>query len=122
MHSSGTETRTGRAASVRVTASHLVVALADGRTMTVPLRWYPRLAHGTASQRRSWRLIRRGVGIHWPELDEDINVDDLLAGRRSGESKASLQRWLRSRPRAGRRPVRSTTAARQPAIRKTRRG
>ena len=122
MNSSGTETRMGRAAGIRVTASHLIVALADGRTMTVPLRWFPRLAHGTARQRRSWRLIRRGIGIHWPELDEDIAVDDLLAGRRSGESKASLQRWLRSRPRAARKPVRSTTAARQPSIPKARRG
>ena len=120
MSSSSTETRMGKAADVRVTPSHLIVALADGRTMTVPLRWFPRLAHGTASQRRSWRLIRRGVGIHWPELDEDINVEDLLAGRRSGESKASLQRWLRSRSRAGRKPVRPTAPAHRPTIRKTR--
>lgn len=82
----------------------------------------PKRAHGTASQRRSWRLIRRGVGIHWPELDEDINVDDLLAGRRSGESKASLQQWLQARSRAGRKLVRSTSAGRPPSIRKTRRG
>jgi hypothetical protein len=74
-----------------------MVGLRDGRTVIVPLRWYPRLVHGTASQRRRWQLIGRGEGIHWPDLDEDISVAALLAGRASGESQGSLRRWLRSR-------------------------
>ena len=108
-----TKERGGRAAKVRVSASKLLIALTAGRTVTVPLQWYPRLVHGTASQRRSWRLIGRGAGIHWPALDEDISVDDLLAGRPSDESKASLQRWLGTReksvPRSRRPPARSTS-------------
>ena len=75
----------------------LTVDLADGRTITVPLAWFPRLAHGTAAERSNWRLIGGGVGIHWPDLDEDISVESLLAGRRSGETQASLRRWLRGR-------------------------
>ncbi len=79
----------------------LVVDLVDGRTLTVPLAWYPRLAHGTLAERSSWRLIGRGEGIHWPDLDEDISVEGLLAGRRSGETQQSLRRWLQSRKPAG---------------------
>jgi len=84
-----------------VSEDTLVVDLADGRTLSVPLAWYPRLAHGTPAERAEWRLIGRGEGIHWPELDEDVSVEGLLAGRRSGESQASLQRWLQSRKAAG---------------------
>lgn len=84
-----------------MTEDTLVVDLVDGRTLSVPLSWYPRLAHGTAAERAEWRLIGRGEGIHWPKLDEDISVEGLLAGRRSGESQASLQRWLQSRKAAG---------------------
>jgi hypothetical protein len=75
----------------------LIVDLADGRTITVPLAWFPRLARGTAAERANWRLIGGGVGIHWPDLDEDISVESLLAGRRSGETQASLRRWLQAR-------------------------
>jgi len=75
----------------------LVVELVDGRTLTVPLTWYPRLAHGTPDERANWRLIGEGEGIHWPDVDEDISVEGLLAGRRSGETQASLRRWLESR-------------------------
>ena len=75
----------------------LIVDLAEGRTITVPLAWFPRLAHGTAAERANWRLIGGGVGIHWPDLDEDISAESLLAGRRSGETQASLRRWLRAR-------------------------
>src|SRR5882672_7473926 len=97
MSSSRTDVRQAEAAKVRVTLNDLLVDLSDGRTVTVPIQWYPRLAHGTVAERRRWRLIGRGEGIHWPDLDEDISVDDLLAGRPSGESRASLLRWLRSR-------------------------
>src|SRR5437762_14295882 len=88
-----------RAVAVKVTDDELAVQLEDGRTVAVPLVWYPRLLHGTKRERSRWRLIGRGVGIHWPALDEDISVAGLLAGRRSGESQASLKRWFDSRPR-----------------------
>lgn len=113
MRSSATEAGVLKALDVRVNARDLVVALVDGRTLSVPLRWYPRLAHATAAERRSWRLVERGRGIHWPELDEDIDVVDLLAGHRSGESKASLERWLQARPRARTRRVRSAAHQRR---------
>ena len=85
------------AATINVDDEMLFVDLSDGRTISVPLAWYPRLASGTQEERTSWRLIGGGRGIHWPDLDEDISVDDLLAGRPSGESQASLKRWLDKR-------------------------
>ena len=84
-----------------VTDDALLVELVDGRTLSVPLLWYPRLAHATAAERGNWRLIGRGAGIHWPDLDEDVSVDNLLAGKRSGESQSAFKRWLeRRRPAA----------------------
>lgn len=91
------ETIEARAQQVTVTDDALVVELLDGRTITVPLAWYPRLVHGNETERKRWRFIGEGEGIHWPELDEDISVDGLLAGRQSGESQASLRRWLDGR-------------------------
>lgn len=85
------------ATGVRVTDEALTVELADGRTLAVPLAWYPRLAHATSEERVNWRLIGRGEGIHWPDLDEDISVEGLLAGRPSGESQRSLKLWLERR-------------------------
>ena len=86
-----------RAQHVTVTEDTLTVELVDGRTVTVPVTWYPRLAHGTLAERGHWRLIGEGEGIHWPDLDEDISIEGLLAGRRSGETQASLRRWFESR-------------------------
>jgi hypothetical protein len=86
-----------RALRVSLTEDELRADLVDGRTIIVPLTWYPRLAHGTRAEREHWRLIGEGEGIHWPELDEDISVEGLLAGRRSGETQASLRRWSESR-------------------------
>ena len=94
---SGTELREAVAQSVTTSDEALMVDLADGRTITVPLVWFPRLAHGTPAERSKWRLIGGGTGIHWTDLDEDISVESLLAGRRSGETQASLQRWLQAR-------------------------
>jgi hypothetical protein len=71
--------------------------LADGRSFTVPLDWYPRLLHGTESERQNWQILGDGYAIEWPDLDEHIGVEGLLAGRRSGESDGSFQRWLASR-------------------------
>ena len=82
------------AASVAVTDDELVIALVDGRTLAVPLAWYPRLFHGTPAERTNWQLIGRGVGIHWPVLDEDISIAHALAGVPSGENATSLQKWL----------------------------
>lgn len=86
-----------RAQSVEVSDDTLSVDLVDGRTISVPTAWYPRLAHATAEQRGHWRLIGQGEGIHWPDLDEDVSVENLLSGRASGESQASLKRWLEGR-------------------------
>ena len=92
-----TELREALAQSVSVSDDALIADLVDGRTITVPLAWFPRLAHGTPAERANWRLIAGGEGIHWPDLDEDISVESLLAGRRSGETQESLRRWLRRR-------------------------
>lgn len=74
--------------------------LADGRTVIVPLAWYPRLLSGTTAERNRWRLIAGGEGIHWPDLDEDVSVEGLLEGRPSGETQASFKRWLASRAKS----------------------
>ncbi len=101
MTSSPLELRQVVARDVHVADGALVVDLADGRTLSVPLAWYPRLAHATSTERANWRFVGRGEGIHWPDLDEDVSVEGLLAGRRSGESQTSLQRWLQARKAAG---------------------
>ena len=88
-----------RAQKVRVTDDELIVELEDGRVLSVPLAWFPRLLHGTSKERSHWRLIGDGEGIHWPDLDEDIEVMHLLAGIPSQESPHSLQKWLRNRQR-----------------------
>ena len=85
------------ATRVEVSDVSLTVELVDGRSVSVPLLWYPRLVDATQAERANWRLIGRGEGIHWPDLDEDISVAGLLAGRRSGESQRSLKRWLDDR-------------------------
>jgi len=97
MSTSPSELRAALAQQVTVTDDALVIDLVDGRTVSVPLAWYPRLVHGTAAERANWRLIGRGEGIHWPDLDEDISVASLLAGRPSGETQRSLGKWLASR-------------------------
>jgi hypothetical protein len=93
------EIQTAQAQDIQVTDEALIVELEDGRTISVPLAWYPRLLHGKASERANWRLIGKGEGVHWPELDEDIKVEHLLLGKPSGESRKSLQQWLRDRSR-----------------------
>src|SRR5215472_17396431 len=102
MNSSTVETREALATQVEVGADTLSVELADGRTIAVPLAWYPRLAHATAEERGSWRLIGGGRGVHWPLIDEDISVANLLAGQPSAESQSSFRKWLAGRARPAR--------------------
>jgi hypothetical protein len=101
MNTSVIELRIARAQNVQVTDDELIVALDDGRTIVVPLVWYPRLLYGTKEERENWRLIGGGEGIHWPDLDEDISVEHLLAGIPSGESQRSLRKWLDARRKSG---------------------
>jgi Protein of unknown function (DUF2442) len=99
MSSSAVEIGDCRAQQVKVSDESLSVDLTDGRTITVPLAWYPRLLHGTREERSRWQLIGGGEGIHWPDLDEDLSVEGFLLGKPSGESQASFNRWLESRKR-----------------------
>jgi len=98
------EMRIATAQYVTVTEDALIVELADGRTVSVPLAWYPRLWHGTPEERNNWRLIGRGEGIHWPDLDEDLSVENLVFGQTSGESQRSFKRWLENRAARGKTP------------------
>ena len=86
------------AENVSVTKDSLSVDLSDGRTISVPLAWFPRLLHATLEERKHWRLIGKGQGIHWKDIDEDISVEGMLAGRLSGASQESFQKWLNQRP------------------------
>ena len=95
------------AESVTLTNDTLTVELSDGRSLSVPLDWFPRLIQATQAERKRWKLIGRGRGIHWDLLDEDISIDGLLAGRPSGESQASFKKWLTARQDT--RPKRITT-------------
>ena len=99
MSTSTVATEAAAAKHVKVTARALIVDLRDGRMVSVPLSWYPRLAEATPSERQSWELIGAGIGIHWPTLDEDISVEGLLQGLPSAESRGSLNRWRTSRKR-----------------------
>ncbi len=97
MNSSTVETQVPTATGVQVSDDTLSVDLSDGRTISAPVAWYPRLSHGTSEEQGHWRLIGNGRGIHWPDLDEDISVENLLAGQPSGESQTSFKRWLDQR-------------------------
>jgi hypothetical protein len=105
------------AQSVNVTEDSLQVDLSDGRSISVPVSWYPRLAHATNDERNQWRLISRGRGIHWESIDEDISVEGLLAGKASGESQASFKRWLSARET---RPATRSTTTRKSSVRRRR--
>ncbi len=85
------------AESVGFSENSMIVYLDDGRSVSVPLAWYPRLHGGTPTERENFELIGDGEGIHWPDLDEDISVEGIIAGRRSAESADSLRKWLQRR-------------------------
>lgn len=118
MSSSTGQMETAAATKVRVSDEALIVQLQDGRVVSVPLAWYPRLVEGSAAERRRWELIGPGVGIHWPALDEDISVDGLLRGLPSGESAASLERWRASRRRPANPRLQPSKARRRPATKR----
>jgi hypothetical protein len=90
---------------VELTEDSLVVDLADGRTVSVPIAWYPRLMHGTREERSHWRIIGKGEGIHWPDVDEDISVENILLGKPSGESQRSFKKWLEGRMEKRKKPT-----------------
>ena len=94
MTTSTVEMELPEAVSVAVSDETLTATLADGRVISAPLRWYPRLAHATPDERGNWEIIAHGAHIHWPDLDEDLSVKGLLAGWPSGESERSFRRWL----------------------------
>ena len=100
MYISTTEISVPDAMSIEVTEDTLTAELSDGRIISVPLAWYPRLVHATPEERNNWELIGTGQGIHWPDLDEDLSIEGFLAGRKLGESPRSLKRWLEAK-RAG---------------------
>jgi hypothetical protein len=87
-----------RVVQATVTDDMLSVDLEDGRTIAVPIGWYPRLAYGTPVERAKFQISGAGYGLHWPDLDEDIAVEGLLLGKKSSESQTSFERWLQGRP------------------------
>jgi hypothetical protein len=97
MNSLAAEIQLAKAKQVSITEDTLSVDLSDGRTISVPLTWFPRLVYGNDEERARWRLIGEGEVIHWPDLDEDISVASLILGKPSGESQQSLNRWLKGR-------------------------
>ena len=97
MTTSTVELEVPGATRITVTDNLLTAELADGRIISVPLVWYPRLVHATEDERNNWELHAGSQHIHWAHLDEDISVEGLLAGRWSRESQASFKRWLEAR-------------------------
>ena len=94
---SAVEIQVPNAENVTITEDTLTVDLSDGRTISAPLAWFPRILQATPEERKNWRLIGKGRGIHWEDIDEDISVEGLLAGRPSGESQVSFKKWLDQR-------------------------
>ena len=99
MSSLGVDIQEARAQSLSLSGDALSVDLVDGRTVIVRLVWYPRLWHGSKQERKNFEIFGDGAYIHWPDLDEDLTVAGMLEGKRSGESPASLKKWLTSRPK-----------------------
>ena len=91
------EARVPEVSQVYVSDDELSVELSDGRSLTVPTCWYPRLAFGTSEERANWTIIDAGRGVHWADLDEDVSLEGLLLGQGSQESQTSLKRWLDAR-------------------------
>jgi hypothetical protein len=94
-----TEIVLSNAVDVKVDDKTLTVTLDDGRILSLPLSWYPRLYYGSQEERNNCRFIGNGEGIHWEDLDEDISIEGIISGHHSRESQASLDKWLKSRGR-----------------------
>lgn len=97
MNTLAVEIKIPDALNVSITDDTLRVDLSDGRSISVPIAWFPRLLHSSEQERNNWRLIGKGQGIHWEDIDEDISIEALLAGRPSGESQQSFKKWLAKR-------------------------
>ena len=97
MNTLAVEIRIPEALNVSLTDDTLSVDLSDGRSISAPIAWFPRLLHSSEQERNNWRLIGKGQGIHWEDIDEDISIEGLLAGRPSGESQESFMKWLAKR-------------------------
>ena len=97
MNTLAVEIRVPEALNVLLTDDTLSVDLSDGRSISIPIAWFPRLLHCTEQERNNWRLIGKGQGIHWEDIDEDISIEGLLAGKPSGESQESFRKWLATR-------------------------
>lgn len=97
MNTLAVEIRIPEALNVTITDDTLSVDLSDGRSISAPIAWFPRLLHSSEEERNNWRLIGKGMGIHWEDIDEDISIEGLLAGRASGESQESFKKWLAAR-------------------------
>lgn len=97
MPSAGAMPGLARVLEVRVTDDTLSVDLEDGRTVSVPIGWYPRLAHAAPAERLNFQLSGGGYAVHWPDLDEDVGLEGMLLGKKSTESPASFERWLQRR-------------------------
>jgi hypothetical protein len=97
MNTLAVEIRIPEALNASLTDDTLSVDLSDGRSLSVPIAWFPRLLHSTEQERNNWRLIGRGQGIHWEDIDEDISIEGLIAGMPSGESQESFKKWLAKR-------------------------
>ena len=103
MSSSTIDVTMANASTVSVSDDYLTVSLEDGRKISIPLSWYPRLFHATEEERRNFRLIGNGSGIHWEDLDEDISIEGIIAGHQSQETQASLDRWIENRRNSSKR-------------------
>ena len=97
MNTLAVEIRIPEALNASLTDDTLSVDLSDGRSISVPIAWFPRLLHSTEQERNNWRLIGKGQGIHWEDIDEDISIEGLLTGKPSGESQESFKKWLAKR-------------------------
>lgn len=97
MSTSATDLKIPEASSAKVENGSLITELSEGRSIRTPLAWYPRIMHATEAERQNVRLIGKGRGLHWPDVEEDISVESIVRGQRSMESCASLKRWLAGR-------------------------
>ena len=100
MHVSTTEVNVPDAMTIQVTDDALIAELSDGRTISVPLCWYPRLVHATLEERDNWELIGTGEGVHWPDLDEDLSIEGIL-GRQEVRRKPTLLQAVLEAKQAG---------------------